>query len=157
MTILEKQTYEMFGVLSYRTKGTQSEVISSTQKIDGFLLESGVRKTGPIVTTTYSIEQGPSGPIMDFEILIPVDNKPTLPEGYSWKEHFLLTNALMIKHIGNPAGIGTTIGELNRYIADNKLTPITSGYNVTVKDAKTKEDIENVEIDIYVGINPNIL
>lgn len=37
------------------------------------------------------------------------------------------------------------------------LVPTTSGYNVTVKEPTSQADIENMQIDIYVGISPNIL
>ncbi len=37
----------------------------------------------------------------------------------------------------------------------HKLQPITVGYNVTKKADKLNP--ENTEIDVYVGISPNIL
>lgn len=33
----------------------------------------------------------------------------------------------------------------------------TAAYNVTVKDARDISEIDNIQINIYIGINPNIL
>ena len=48
-----------------------------------------------------------------------------------------------------------TCNELNQYIVQNKLMPITVGYNVTKKIDPV--NIIKTEIDVYVGISPNIL
>ena len=114
-------------------------------------------KAGPSATTTFSVEQGPSGPIMDIEILIPIDKEIEVPDEYTFKPEIHLINALVAKHIGNPAGLENTLNELNAYIEKNKLTPITTGYNVTIKEPKTREELDSMEIEIYVGISPNIL
>ncbi|MDR1329151.1 MAG: AraC family transcriptional regulator, partial [Oscillospiraceae bacterium] len=60
-------------------------------------------------------------------------------------------------HTGNPAGIQSTVNELLAYIQQNGLQPITSGYNVTVKEAKTPLEVDEMVVDIYLGISPNIL
>ncbi len=111
----------------------------------------------PSIDLAFSVEQGTYGPVMDIEILIPLDREITPPAGYIWKPHFLLTNALMIRHIGNPAALQNAINELNAYIMEHQLVPISTGYNVTVKEAKTPLEIDNMEVDIYVGISPNLL
>ena len=157
MGVSEHQTLEMTNVLSYRAKMTQQELQAKSQQIEQLLVQSGTKKSAPVVTTTFSVEQGANGPLMDVEILLPLDREIALPTGYTWKPHFLLTNALMIRHIGNPATLQSTINELNAYITEHQLVPISSGYNVTVKEAKTPLEIENMEVDIYVGISPNML
>ena len=47
------------------------------------------------------------------------------------------------------------LSQLNQYIMEHKLQPITVGYNVTKKTDMLNP--ENTEIDVYVGISPNIL
>lgn len=49
------------------------------------------------------------------------------------------------------------VAEIQKFIDDNKLQPITSLYNVTIREARTLEEINNMEIDMYIGINTNIL
>jgi effector-binding domain-containing protein len=69
----------------------------------------------------------------------------------------LLTNALKIEHKGNPANLQETINVLLKYIEERKLTQITTGYNVVVKEASNPEFVDDMIIDVYVGISPNIL
>ncbi len=42
-----------------------------------------------------------------------------------------------------------------KYISDNGLTPITTGYNVTIKEPISA--IGDIVVDIYIGITENIL
>ena len=62
-----------------------------------------------------------------------------------------------MRHAGNPALLQNSADELNAYILANALTPITVGYNVTVKEPASPQDVENMIIDMYVGISLNIL
>ena len=64
-------------------------------------------------------------------------------------------NAVVASYRGNPMGLQNACNELNQYIMENKLQPITVGYNVTKKVDPL--NIDNTEIDVYVGISPNIL
>ena len=157
MEILEHQSLEMHNVLSFRGKLTQQELAQKSKEIEKLLADCGAKRAAPTATTTFSVEQGPQGPVMDVEILLPLDKEIPVPAGYVWKPHFLLTNALMVRHIGNPGGMQSTVNALNTYILENKLVPISTGYNVTVKEAKTPLELDEMEVNIYVGISPNIL
>lgn len=155
--IRKNTTLEMKNVLSFRAKVTQQELTVKSKEIEILLQHHDAKRGAPAVTTTFEVEQDARGKVMDVEILIPLDKEIPVPDGYAWKPHFLLTNALMIRHIGNPSGLQNTINELNTYIAEHNLTPISTGYNVTVKEAKTPLELEQMEIDVYVGISPNLL
>ena len=157
MGILENQTLEMRNILSYRAKMTQQELQAKSIELEKVLVDSGAKKAAATVTSTFSVEQGTNGPVMDIEILLPLDREISPPAGYTWKPRFLLTNALMIQHIGNPSTMQNTINKLNAYIMEHQLVPITTGYNVTVKEAKTPLELDSMEVDIYVGISPNLL
>lgn len=157
MEILKSQTLEMKNVLSYRGKVTQQEFALKSQEIQTIIEKSGAAKDGNIATTTYAVEQTESGQVMDVEILVPLDRKIEVPQGYTLKDELLITNALKISHRGNPALLQNAANELNSYIVSNGLVPITTGYNVTVKEAKDPSEIDSMEVDIYVGISPNKL
>lgn len=157
MEIRENQTLEMMNVLSYRGKMTQQEFAAKSQEIEGIMKENGAEKTAPVVTTTFSVEPGIIGPVMDVEILIPLNKEIQVPGGYAWKSRFLLTNAVKLHHVGHPSALQNSVNELNTYISEHHLVPITSGYNVTVKEPKTPLEMDAMEIDVYVGISPNML
>lgn len=157
MQILEGQTLELHNVLSYRAKMTQQELAAKSREIEELLQRSGAKRTANPVTATFAVEQGLQGPVMDIELLLPLDREIALPEGYVWKPYFLLTNAVVVRHIGNPATMQMTVNAINEYIAEHHLTPITPGYNVTVKEAKSPLELDEMIVDIYVGISPNVL
>ena len=90
---------------------------------------------------------------MDMEILIPIDKEIKVPANYRFNKKFLLTNALMIKHYGNPTYIESTTMLLNKYIKDHNLDPITTAYNVMPQQKSPTQ----MSIDIYIGISPNLL
>lgn len=157
MAVLEHMTFEMHNVLSYRGKMTQQELAEKSREMEEIILKSGTGKNGCAVTTTFSVEQGPNGDILDMEILIPLNHEIQVPQGYAWKPDFLLTNALMIKHVGNPVRLQESIQKLNQFILERGLVPISTGYNVTVREAKTPLELDSMEVDIYVSVSPNKL
>lgn len=113
--------------------------------------ENNANKNGYVVTSTFAIEVVDNQQIMDIKILVPLDKEITVPDGYVFKKQFKLTNAVKIRHEGNPALMQSSANELTKYISDKGLTPITSGYNVTVKEPTSQADIDNMIVDIYVG------
>ncbi len=157
MQIKEGQTLELRNVLSYRAKLTQRELAAKSQEIEKLLQESGAKRAANPVTATFAVEQGAQGPVMDIELLIPLNREITPPEGYVWKPRFLLTNAVVVRHVGNPATLQEAANAINAYMAEHRLTPITPGYNVTVKEAKTPLELDEMIVDIYVGVSQNVL
>ena len=138
-------------------KMTQQEFAAKSQEIESIMKENGAEKAAPVVTTMFSVEQGIMGPVMDVEILVPLNKEIPVHNGYMWKSRFLLTNAVKLHHVGHPSALQNSVNELNAYISGHHLAPITSGYNVTVKEPKTPLEMDVMEIDVYVGVNPNSL
>lgn len=157
MEIKEHEVLEMKNLLSFHGEMTQQEFAAKSQEIESIMKEYGTQKAGPVVTTTFRVEQGAMGPVMDAELLVPLDKEIPVPSGYVWKPRFLLTNAVKLHHVGHPSALQNSINELNAYITQHQLVPITSGYNVTVKEARTPLELDTMEIDVYVGISPNVL
>ncbi|MGH4119266.1 hypothetical protein [Clostridium sp.] len=88
---------------------------------------------------------------------MPLDKEIEVTGEYTLKKQFLLTNALKATHTGNTALLQNTYNLINSHIIENKLQQITASYNVTVKDIMDPSKIDELVIDIYVGINPCIL
>ena len=144
-------------VLSLRKKMTQMEIQQEMMKIGKFFEEIGIKKNGPVVTATFAMEQNGGQPLLDMEILIPMDKKVSLDGEYILKEKFHLVNAVYAKHIGNPNLLQNTYNQLMAYINDNKLHQITVAYNAQVKDMKLGDSIDDMVMDVYIGVNPSIL
>jgi len=110
------------------------------------------------VTATYAIENSSDGQRIDMELLIPLDRdiskevseelkQNRFDSGVRFLPELILTNAVKIKHKGNPSRIQDSLNVLNEYIVDKKLVPITVGYNVTVKQPKTPAEIDEVKTE----------
>lgn len=149
--ILSGQTLELENLMSFRGKITQTELEVVGKDLETKITLAGAKRVGNPVTATFEVD----GNLLDIEILLPIDKKIPNIEKYSYKEKLRITNALVAKHKGNPMGLQETCIQLNQYIMEQKLVPITVGYNVTKKIDPI--NVEDSEVDIYVGISPNIL
>lgn len=149
--IRQGQTLEMEYLMSFRGKVRQHELENIGKDLELQVKLAGAEKVGYPITATHAIE----GDMIDIEIMLPINKRIKSTSKYVFKEKLLITNALKAIHLGNPAGLLVTCNELTQYIAEHKLVPITVSYNVTVK--MDMLNAENSEIDMYVGINPNIL
>lgn len=157
MEIQTNQTYEMKNVISYRAKMTQQEVNDVMNNLGTFIQNNGLIKSGCVTTTTFSVENADVSQLMDIEILCPVDRVCEVPQGFKFKPEFRLSNAAKITHKGNPVNMQESVNKLISYLNQNKLTPITSLYNVTVNEPQTPQDIDNMVVDMYIGVTDNIL
>lgn len=157
MEIQTNQLYEMKNVISYRAKMTQREVNDVMNRMGEFIQENGLNKSGCVTTTTFTVENTGGTQLMDIEILCPVDKACDVPQGFTFKHEFRLSNAAKITHKGNPANMQESANKLIGYLNQNKLTPVTSLYNVTVNEPKTPMDIDNMVVDMYIGVTDNIL
>lgn len=157
MIIKENQELILENVLSYRGKVTQQQMQEEMIKIGKVLQELGVKRNGSVITANYAVEETNRGQITDIEILVPLEKKCELPVGYRLKPMIKIVNALSARHEGYPDAIHKTVKELNEYILYNNKQVITATYNVIVKDAINKDELNKMIIDIYVGCNPCIV
>lgn len=151
--IKTNQELKIENVLSFRGKIEQSELENIGRNMENKLNELGVKRKGNPVTATFGVEDGR----FDVEILLPIDRyigDADVGE-YTFKEKIHIVNAAVVAYKGHPSRLQDACNELNQYIVENNLQPITVGYNVTKHEDKL--DINNTEIYVYVGINPNVL
>ncbi|MDD4297808.1 MAG: AraC family transcriptional regulator [Ruminiclostridium sp.] len=155
--IKEGQELRLENVLSIRKKMTQTELQQEMTQIGNFIQQNNLIKSGPVVSATFSIEQNGTSPILDMEILVPLDKDIPLPEPYRMKKIFHLKNAIHVRHEGNPQRLQNTLNGMVQYIQNNKLQQITPAYNATVNEPKPGEGLDKLIIDAYIGVNPSIL
>ncbi|MDR1440316.1 MAG: HlyD family secretion protein [Clostridiales bacterium] len=140
----------MLNVLSFRKKAAAADFQSDFLRIAKFVDESGLTKSGPTATVTYTADAGGDGvQLLDMELLMPLNEPFSPPDGCTCKPVFKLVNAAKIRHEGNPAGLQNTMNELLAYIQQKGLQPITSVYNVTVKEARTPLEVDGMIVDMY--------
>lgn len=151
--ILEEQTLEIENVLSFRGEIKQEDLETVGKDMEEKIVLAGAVSSGNPITVTYGVEND----IFDIEILLPVNKNPGIRNigKYIFKDKIKIVNAVVAKHKGSLSKLQDTCRQLNQYILDKGLIPITAGYNVTNKINPVNED--STEVDVYVGISPNIL
>lgn len=151
LEIMERQKLELENLFCFRAKVKQTEVDSIVKDMDDKLMQARTTRIGNPVTATFGVD----GEYIDIEIMLPIDKKIGDIGRYYYKEKLEIVNAVLASYKGHPGKVQEVCNLLNKYIVDNKLQPITVGYNITKMIDPLH--IENTQIDIYVGINPNIL
>lgn len=158
MRIMEiGKEFKIENVLSLRKKMTQAEIHQEMMSIGNFLEQNSFKKNGPIVTATFAIEESFEQPLLDMEILVPIDKPAKLSGKYKLKDVFHLMNTVYARHEGNPNTLQNTYNELNQYISEKGLQPITAAYNVNVVDLNPGQSMDEMIVDVYIGVNPSIL
>lgn len=150
--ILEGQMLEIENIMSFRGIINQNELDEIGEDMESKVNQAGAKRAGHPITITYGI--GKDG-MADVELLLPISHRIDNIEKYIYKDRIKIVNALVARHKGNPSEIQRTYDAMNQYISCNNLVPITAGYNITKKFDEVNTD--NTEIDIYVGISPNVL
>lgn len=150
MNILLEQSYEIENVISRSGKFTTAEFQGALMETVKEFKEYATNKGESVITTTRSVEVVDNQQILDVEILFPVNYKVTCKEPYEFKNKIKIANALYTKE-DDISKLLDTLNQINQYILDNKLQPITSAY--LVQSNQNNKAIT----DIYIGINPNIL
>ena len=151
LEIKENQELKVESLLSYRGKVRQAEIENIGKEMESYIQNAGAKRVSSPMTATYAVE----GDVIDIELLIPIDKNIDSTDKFVFKKQIKIVNAVVASYKGHPAGLQEACNQLNQYIMEHKLQPITVGYNVTKKVDMLNP--ENTEINVYVGINPNIL
>ena len=151
LEIKENQELDIDNIISYRGKIKQTEIENVGKEMESYIQNKGAKRKGNPITATYAVE----GDTIDIELLMPIDVSVDSSDKFVLKNKIKIVNAVVAAFKGHPMRLQDACGRLNQYIAEHNLQPITVGYNVTKKTDML--NLDNTEVDVYVGISPNIL
>ena len=149
--IKENQELNIVNLLSFRGTVQQVELKNIGKEMKDYIQNVGAKMVGNPITATYAME----GDAIDVELLMPIDKCVDSTDKFGFKNQIKIVNAVIATYKGHPIGLQEACNELNQYIMEHILQPITVGYNITKKTDMSNP--EHTEIDVCVGINPNIL
>lgn len=151
--INNNQELAIFKALTFRGIVREIELDGIVNDMERVLQKAGASRVGDIVTATFGVE----GNRIDVELILPIDKNVGNIGGYQYKDNIIIKNALLALYKGEAQGFQAACVEINRYITENKLQPVTVGYNVIKgsnnNNIKNKKD---VEIEVYIGISTDM-
>lgn len=150
MEMIQNQTYEIDNLVTHSGRFTVADFQRTLLNITNSYKDYSISNGEYVITTTRAIEVVNGEQVLDVEILFPISYRIPIEEPYVFKSKIKITNALYQK-VTDITQLQDVLNQMNQYILDNKLQPITSAYLVQTK----QEDKPCIEI--YIGINPNIL
>ena len=127
LEIKENQELNVTNVLSYRGKIKQAELENIGKEMESYIQNAGAKRLGNPITATYAVE----GNELDIELLMPIDKSIDSTDKFAFKNYIKIINAVVASYKGRPIGLQEACNQLNQYIMEHKLQPITVGYNVT--------------------------
>ena len=155
--ILEKQEFHLTNLISQSRKVTQNEFLTNMEKLKRYSEENNFCvKNFTSVTYSIVIENGEQ--VLDNECIVEFETpvlQENLPEEFNVKNELLITNAVNLSFKGNQSLFISKYNEITGYLSAKKLQPITPLYTVTHYPFSQEEN--TVDLDFYIGINPNIL
>ncbi|MFM1541084.1 hypothetical protein [Helcococcus ovis] len=149
--ILENQKFQATNVLSFRAKMTVDDFNNKILELQNYIKKNNLQEIGHKFSTVYLFDSS----IIDMEVFVSVDRKIDVRDNYNFIEEFTLENALKYKMVGNPNKSQDAFNKLKNYIEENGFIQKTPVYTVTITDfskIKTIDELEKVEIDIYVEV-----
>ena len=152
MEINQEEIYLVEQVITYRGKVNNKLINNVMSQLLSVINDTGLKINGPTITAIHSIENDCGDQIIDIEIIVPINGVMTSTDEFVYRDRFEINNALMFRHIGNPQTMNTEMQEFNQYIKNNNFKPVTPFYNVTVRSASSPSEIDNIIMDIYVGV-----
>jgi len=150
MNIIQDQSYEISNLVAQSGRFTVTEFQKALMVMVNSYKDYSINNGEYMITTTKSLEIINGEQIMDVEFLIPVSYRIPVEEPYTFKSKLRLSNALYAK-VSDITQLQDTLNMVNQYIIEHMLQPITSAYLV-----QTKQD-NQLCVEVYIGINPNII
>lgn len=151
-SVEEGQQLILKNILSFRKKLNQQSLIDISKEIDDIVEKNDAKKDGSVVTVTHNVTVENGQQLIDIEMMIPLNKEIVVPNGFVFLKEFLLNDAFKIRIIGSPQQMQDAVQILAEYIQNKNLKPNTPLYVVTVKEAKTQLDIEDMITDLYTGV-----
>lgn len=138
--VVEHQTISAEQILSYCTDVDDDKIPQMLKSIKENMSVFGFQICGNIIVAKHNSFT---------EFLVPVDKQFESTDEYKFKKRLRLVNAVCLIHYGGFGGIQKSLEELESYISQNKLSPVTSPYMVECSKSDNA-------YDIYIGISENI-
>ena len=142
--IEKNQSLFFKNVLQVRKKVAQNNSFLISNEIDNFIEKNGAKKDGNTITITHNVTIENGEQVFDLEMMIPLNKEIEPFQEYNFLPEFLLNNALKVRIEGNPQQMQSAVQRMSEYVKNENLNVTTPLYVVTIKEAKTNADIDDM-------------
>ena len=150
--IEKNQSLFFKNVLQVRKKVAQNNSFLISNEIDNFIEKNGAKKDGNTITITHNVTIENGEQVFDLEMMIPLNKEIEPFQEYNFLPEFLLNNALKVRIEGNPQQMQSAVQRMSEYVKNENLNVTTPLYVVTIKEAKTNADIDDMITELYIGV-----
>lgn len=150
--IEKNQSLFLKNVLQVRKKVAQNNSFLISNEIDNFIEKNGAKKDGNTITITHNVTIENGEQVFDLEMMIPLNKKIEPFQEYNFLPEFSLNNALKVRIEGNPQQMQSAVQRMSEYVKNENLNVTTPLYVVTIKEAKTNADIDDMITELYIGV-----
>jgi effector-binding domain-containing protein len=151
MQFLDNQMLMFSNLLSYKTNVKYKDIPRLLEYIRDNLNVLGISPKNRTIFTLHGENRKQED--VEIEVLIPVNGRLNDVQMYNFKTLFKLINAVSVRHEGDFSLIPKTREGLLRYIEQKNYESVTDPYYRIIRLGTGNDCI----IDIYIGINSNIL
>lgn len=151
MQFIDNQMLMFSNLLSYRTNVQYNDIPRLIEYILSNLNVLDISPSNKVIFTLRGENRKQND--VEIEVLIPVNGRLSDVKMYDFKAFFKLMNAVSVRHEGDFSLIPNTKDGLLRYIEQKNYEPVTEPYYRVIRQGTENDCI----IDIYIGINSNIL
>ena len=152
MQFLEFQVLNGRNLLCCEAKFDPENLAKSMNEINELLTGQGARSRG----TTYLIFNSLKN--QDMKVYVALDKEvKAVPPPFWIKEAVHMENAVKTRHEGDLFALNGSFHRVKQYLEERGLTPITPFCCKVMSGLKSPNDTKNTIMDIYIGVNANIL
>ena len=150
MEIILSKSYEINNLVSRTGQFSSTEFPVIVNDFINEFREVAVKNGELVISTTKAVQIVNDEQILSVEIYLPILYRIPIKKPYTYKNKLKLCNALYAK-VEDVSKLHDAMMETNQYIVDKNIQPITSAYLIQTKQNSCPC------VEIYIGINPNIL
>lgn len=150
MQIIQNQFLCCNNLLSYKTRVSENRVFALFEHMEKSSEILNIEITGDIIFTINETIKSGSKKIFGVEVLLPIASEFESNEYYVFKPKLRIENALKTRCIIDYNNIDKIKEEIIMYMIQNQLEAVTNFYYIV---RNRSQQI----VDIYIGINGNIL
>jgi len=153
MQMLEYQMLDARNLLCCTTKFNPDGITGTLLEIDELLENNNISKNDATIYLSFNSKED-----IAINVYISLKKKITEVNDTFWlKERIFLIQAVKARHEGGLYTLRDSFFKILQYLNTRQLSPITPFCCKVLSGLEDPEDTQNMIVDIYVGVNGNIL